>query len=143
LNPVNALLKTSWLVVLAAAAVPAVQADPPRAEAAKPAPSRALFVMPSGVREGRDPFFPESARPYEDVAATKHTVEASSFVIKGYSVEHGRAMVIINNHTFSLGDEGDVLTTSGRVHLRLTEIRHASVVIEVNGSTRELRFAAK
>jgi hypothetical protein len=139
---VNTLLKTSLLVALAAAA-PAVQGDPPKAEAAKPAPSRSVFVMPSGVRDGRDPFFPESARPYEDMAAAKHVVEANSFVIKGFSVERGRAMVIINNHTFSLGDEGDVLTTSGRVHLRLTEIRHGSVMIEVNGSTRELRFAPK
>ena len=139
----NALLKISLLLALASAAVPTVQGDPPKAEAAKPAPSRSVFVMPTGVREGRDPFFPESARPYEDMAATKHTVEANSFTIKGYSMERGRAMVIINNHTFSLGDEGDVLTTSGRVHLRLTEIRHNSVIIEVNGSTRELRFVNK
>ena len=52
-------------------------------------------------------------------------------------------MVIINNHTFALGDEGDVQTTSGRVHIRLAEIRATSVVIEVNGSRRELSTAIK
>ena len=43
-------------------------------------------------------------------------------------------MAIINNHTFAVGDEGDVITPSGRVHLRCIDIQPGTVVIEVNGS---------
>jgi hypothetical protein len=103
-----------------------------------------VFVMPASVREGRDPFYPESARPYEDAVASKRTMDTTAFIIKGLSVEHGHAMVIINNHTFALGDEGDVLTSSGRVHIRLAEIKNGTtVVIEVNGSRRELHAGNK
>jgi hypothetical protein len=130
-------------LALAAAGVPAVFGEPAKVAPAKPAPARSVFVMPAGVRDGRDPFYPESARPYEDAVAAKHTLDSSAFSVKGESIEHGRAMVIINNHTFAIGDEGDVLTTSGRVHVRLVEIRANMAVIEVNGSRRELTIGAK
>ena len=98
--------------------------------------------MPAGQNEGRDPFFPESTRPYEDNVVAKkttNTVEmANAFVIKGSSLENGHAMVIINNHTFAVGDEEDVLTPNGRVHVRLVEIRGGTVVIEANGTRHEL-----
>ena len=136
----NALLKKSLIVTLAAAGAPAVFGEPPKAAPDKPAPARSQFVMPANVREGRDPFFPESTRVYEDNPASKHPLDETSFAIKGISVQHGRTMVIINNHTFGLGDqdEGEVLTITGRVHIRLVEIRANAVVIEVNGSRREL-----
>ena len=131
------------MVALAGANVPAVWGEPAKPAAAKPAPVRSVFVMPASVRDGRDPFFPESARPYEDAVATKRAVDVTSFTVKGLSVERGRAMVIINNHTFSVGDEGDVITTSGRVHIRLAAIRTGVAVIEVNGARRELSIANK
>ncbi len=140
----NTLLKKTSLAILALAGATIVFAEPPKAVApSKPAPARSVFTLPAGVHEGRDPFFPESTRPYEEVAASKHTMDVTAFVIKGLSIEHGRPMVIINNHTFAVGDEGDVLTTSGRVHLHLVEIRHAAAVIEVNGSRRELSISTK
>jgi hypothetical protein len=136
----NALLKGTLIVILAGAGVPAVAADPPKTPPAKPAAP----LIPSSAREGRDPFFPDSTRVYEEnPASQQHVVDENSFAVKGLSIEHGHTMVIINNHTFALGDEGDVLTTSGRVHIRLAEIRSTSVVIEVNGSRRELTTAIK
>ena len=99
--------------------------------------------MPASAHDGRDPFFPESSRPYEDAAASKHTVETNAFTIKGSSFEHGRAMVIINNHTFAVGDEGDVLTANGRVHIRLVEIRAGTATIDVNGARRDLSIGTK
>ena len=139
----NALLKTSLIVALATAGAPAVFGDQPKAVPAKPAPARSVFVMPTSAREGRDPFYPESARPYEDNPAAKHTITENSFSVKGLSVENGHPMVIINNHTFAIGDEGDVLTTAGRVHIHLSEIRPNAVVIEVNGLRRELPIGLK
>lgn len=131
------------MVSLVAAGVPAVYGEVPKAATAKPVPARSVFVMPANVHEGRDPFFPESTRPYEDAVATKHTVEVNAFSVKGISIERGQPMAIINNHTFAVGDEGDVITPSGRVHLRCTEIRAGTVVIEVNGTKRELNIGTK
>lgn len=128
-------------MALAAVGAPAVLGEPPKA-AATPAP-RSVFVMPTGPREGRDPFFPESSRPYEDVTPAKPTQVpvGNLFTVKGVSIENGHTMVIINNHTFAVGDEDDVLTPGGRVHLRLIEIRDDIVEIEANGTRRELSIA--
>jgi hypothetical protein len=140
---VNAFLKTSLIVALATACAPVVFGDQPKAEPAKPAPARSVFVMPATAHEGRDPFYPESARPYEENTTAKHAVDENSFSVKGLSYEHGHSMVIINNHTFAIGDEGDVLTAAGRVHIHLSEIRPNAVVIEVNGLRRELPIGLK
>lgn len=134
----NALLKRILLTALAGAGASAVFGDAPKAPPAQPAPPRSVFVLPTNPREGRDPFFPESNRPYQEAASTQPVVLENAFAVKGISFEHGRAMVIINNHTFAVGDEGDVLTAKGRMHLRLIEIRRDGVVIEANGARREL-----
>ncbi len=134
----NALLKYILIAAGAAGAATGALADSPKPVAPKPAAPRSVFVMPASPRDGRDPFYPESTRPYEDAVATQQTQQATTFIVKGLSVEHGRAMVIINNHTFAVGDEGDVLTTSGRVHIRLAAIKANAVVIESNGSRREI-----
>lgn len=138
----NIFLKKSLVIALAAASVPAVFGEPAKAATAPAAAPKSVFVMPVSPREGRDPFFPESTRPYEE-AKPANSVDESSFVVKGLSVEHGHAMVIINNHTFAVGDEGDVLTSAGRVHLQLVAIRPTTAVIEVNGLRREINMGMK
>lgn len=140
----NALLRKSLILTLAAAGAPAVLGEPPKAAAkTAPVPPHSVFVMPTSPREGRDPFFPESSRPYEDAVPAKptQTVVVNAFMVKGLSVENGHTMVIINNHTFAVGDEGDVLTPGGRVHLRLIAISGGTAVIEANGTRRELSIA--
>jgi hypothetical protein len=122
---------------------PAAGAETPQTAAGKPVPVRSVFVMPSNTREGRDPFFPESVRPFEAVLAANKTVEISALSIKGFSGPPSHRLVIINNHTFGIGDEGDVLTPTGRVHLRCTQIGTDLVTIEVNGQRRELRLGAQ
>ena len=141
LKLVNALPKITLVLALAGASAAVVLADPPKAAPA--APARSVFLMPANAREGRDPFFPTSSRPYEAAIASQTNLVENSFIVKGVSIEHGRTMVIINNHTFALGDEGDVLTSSGRAHLRLAEIRPNAVIIEVNGARRELGVGTK
>ena len=136
------MLRNSIIVALAAAGLTTARGETPKTAPAKPPVS--VFVMPAGTRDGRDPFFPESTRPYEDALPAKaHTVETSSLVIAGHSVEHGLEMVIVNNHTFAVGDEGDVLTPTGRVHLRLLAIHGETAEIEVNGTTREINISNK
>jgi hypothetical protein len=105
---------------------------------------RSVFVMPSDSREGRDPFFPNSTRPYKlATSTTSRSSEVSSLVIKGFSGSTDHRLVIINNHTFAPGDEGDVITSSGRIHLSCVEIKTNSVVIEVGGERHELFYFDK
>jgi len=49
-------------------------------------------------------------------------------------------LAIINNHTFAVGDEGDVLTTSGRVSLRCLEIHPDYVIVEINGQIHRINM---
>lgn len=120
-------------------------ADAPKPPAAKivapVAPPHSTFTQPTGPREGRDPFFPESTRVFEsNVAVTSASQSATTLAVKGFSIVGGRPMVIINNHTFMSGDEGDVLSAGARVHVRCLEIRAGTVVVEVNGARREIHF---
>ncbi len=71
--------------------------------------SRSVFILPSSPREGRDPFFPDSTRPYKlAAAANPRAADVTSLVVKGFSGSMDHRFVIINNHTFAAGDEGDV-----------------------------------
>jgi hypothetical protein len=107
---------------------------------ASPGPIRSVFAQPASPSEGRDPFFPESQRPYQSTVVATHAVEITVLTIKGISGMPGHRMAIINNHTFGAGDEGDVLTSNGRVHVRCVEIRADTVMVEVNGQKSELHF---
>jgi hypothetical protein len=101
-----------------------------------------VFIMPSGPNEGRDPFFPNSTRPYE-FAISKRPVELTSLEIKGFSEIAGRRYVIINNHTFGAGDEGDVTTSEGRIHIRCLTVGMDSVLVESGGSRHLLKFSGQ
>jgi len=102
---------------------------------------RSVFILPANPGEGRDPFFPDSIRPYENAAAASpKTADITSLVVRGFSGTVSRRLVIINNHTFAIGDEGDVTTSSGRIHLRCIEIGTDSVVVEVGGQYHKLLY---
>jgi hypothetical protein len=116
----------------------------PAAQPAKPPVTHSVFILPSSPQEGRDPFFPDSNRPYQAAVAAKPLVaDVSSLVVKGFSGELAHRLVIINNHTFAVGDEGDVFTSAGSIHLRCIEIRTNSVVIEVGNQRHELFYSNK
>jgi hypothetical protein len=146
---VNPTLKKILLAMLAGAVSGTGLAETPKNAASKPvpppAPERSVFIIPTNAREGRDPFFPESARPYEAAvqANQNHKVEPTALVIKGFSGTPGHRFVIINNHTFAPGDEGDVLTNNGRAHIRCVEIRNNVVVVEINGQRHEIPYLSK
>lgn len=102
-------------------------------------PIRSVFIVPASPKDGRDPFYPESQRLFK-TGATSQAAPAAVLVIRGYSGDGSSLLVIINNHTFGAGDEGDVTTPGGRVHVRCLEINPGSAVVEVNGQKRELKF---
>lgn len=100
--------------------------------------------MPASPSEGRDPFFPNSTRPYEDsIVKRQRPAELTSLRIRGFSVIAGQHYVIINNHTFGEGDEGDVITPDGRIHIRCLSIGTDSVLVESGGSQHVLRFSGQ
>jgi hypothetical protein len=125
------------MAVLWAAPVAAGPADQP----AKTNLHHSVFILPANPEEGRDPFFPKSNRPYEAATAANtntNSTEVTALVYKGTSGTPDHRLVIINNHTFAAGDEEDVLTAQGRIHVRCVEIRPHSVVIETGGQYHEL-----
>ena len=76
------------------------------------------FVMPSSPKDGRDPFYPESTRVFDAMMAANQTKQAAAAVeitdlkVPGISGTPDHLLAIINNHTFAVGDAGDVLTPS-------------------------------
>ena len=105
---------------------------------------RSVFILPSNPKEGHDPFFPDSERPYEIAAAANPQAgNITSLVLKGFSGPLNHRLVIINNHTFGAGDTGNVITPSGRIHLRCIAIKTNSVIIETGGQRHELIYSNK
>ena len=133
-----------WLLTLTVA-------SPSLALAAKESPAPApqslsVFEIPISVRDGRDPFFPESTRTSDAAAAaaaasTIHTADVTSVKVLGISGTPGHLLAILNNHTFAVGEDGDVTTDSGRLHLRCIDIQHDTVTVEVNGRIHRIKVA--
>ena len=69
--------------------------------------------------------------------------EITSLKYMGLSGTQGRLFAIINNHTFTVGDDGDVMTTSGRVHLRCVEINANEVMVEINGQLHRIKLEGR
>lgn len=151
----------SVLSLIAVLALPrlsdTIHAAPPptRATPAKPATNAApaqldipksVFVVPTSLKEGRDPFFPNSTREYgsTDGKAVKAPTSAEAMLdLKGFSGVGGHRLAIINNHTFGAGEEGEVNTPAGRIRIRCVQIKDDSVVVEIGGETREIQFRVK
>jgi hypothetical protein len=137
-SAVAAWLSAGFVMVLPVAAAPVAQPAAPEVV------SRSVFVIPTNSKDGRDPFFPNSTRSYETVSAARPNAgDVSSLVLKGISGLPNHRLVIINNHTLGVGDEADLVTPQGRIHIRCVEIKARSVVIESGGQRHELNYANK
>jgi hypothetical protein len=127
-----ATLATVMLTAASLTAAPAVQTETTNSV-------KSVFVMPASTKEGRDPFFPDSTRPYETTVA--HTADLTTLELKGVSRIGDHYYAIIGTHTFGVGDEEDVVTSQGRIHVRCVEINANSVVIESGGQQHTLTFS--
>jgi hypothetical protein len=107
--------------------------------------AQSLFIMPPSRKEGVDPFFPRSNRPYgpaapimaSDPEPVKVAVDLRLKAISGLP-EH--RLALINNHTFEAGEEGEIITTNGRMRIRCLEITQDSAVVQVGPERRELHL---
>lgn len=103
------------------------------------------FAMPTDGG-GKDPFFPLSERLRVVRASVTNPTSAPpvviEFFIKGFSGTAAFPLVIINDKTFAVDDEKEIVTPQGRIRVRCVEIRlnEEIAVIEARGERRELRF---
>lgn len=107
---------------------------------------RSIFILPTSSKDGRDPFFPNSTRTVEiapTAANNNKEAEITSLKCPGVSGTPDRMLAIINNHSFAVGDEGDVTTSTGKIHLRCLEILSDVVVVEVNGRVHRIKIGVE
>jgi hypothetical protein len=136
--------RASLFFSLAVAVLPAAAGDSDEKRAAPPETPRSIFEQPTSPKEGRDPFFPNSMRYFASIVVpTAKTKDLSSLVIRGKSGTSDHPLVIINDITFAEGDDRDVITTDGRIHIRCLQIVGDLVVIEANGQHHQLHFEMK
>ena len=140
-------VKAAWLAAMFAAGLPVLAAPVVPAAETNAAP-RSVFNQPANPQEGRDPFFPTSFRPYPTVTVPSSNAPAAgldvgALVIQGVSGSPEHRLVIINNVTFAAGDNAEVSTSQGRIHIHCLEINGNSAIIEANGQRHELRYGDK
>jgi hypothetical protein len=104
---------------------------------------QSVFILPASAAEGRDPFYPESTRAIEAAANQNHTVEITALKVPGISGTPGHFLAIINTHTFAVGEEGDLKTAGGSVHIRCLAIQPDAVMVEINGQIHRLPVEAQ
>jgi hypothetical protein len=133
------LLSAIFMAMLPVMAAPVVQTN----ETTKFVP-RSVFNQPANPQEGRDPFFPSSIRPYQGaVVPGAPAADVGVLAIQGLSGSPDHRLVIINNVTFAVGDDAEVSTSQGRIHIHCLEIGENAAVVEANGQRHELRYGEK
>lgn len=102
------------------------------------------FTLPVTAKDGKDPFFPSSTRPYSSGAVVRPTTAPKlapvEFILNGISPNPEKPLAMINGRTFGNNEEGDVPTAAGRAHIRCVEIKSDSAIIEFRGERRELKL---
>jgi hypothetical protein len=132
---------------LLAAATAFAAPNPPAAPAAAPVEvpiPKSVFVDRPDF--GRDPFFPKSTRRGQAIQTTttvQPTANFDSIVLKGISTSNEKRLAIINNKTFEAGEESDVRINGQPVRVKCVEIRDKSIIITVNGVSKELFLGSK
>jgi hypothetical protein len=136
-------LNPARLAVLFAAALPAIAAADVQTNDTHVV-VRSVFNQPASPKDGRDPFFPGSLRPYATaVVPNAPTTDLSSLILQGTSGAPDHRLVIINNVTFGVGDEAEVSTPQGRIRIHCLAITDDSAVVEAGGERHILRYGAK
>jgi hypothetical protein len=122
---------------------------------AKPQPvviPRSTFEVPKSPKEGRDPFFPDSLRPFGALGVRTNapaTPAVLNFALKGLAGPAGAQFATISlagtegaapSVNLAVGEEGELVTPAKRVKVRCLEIKEDLVVIEADGVRRELHW---
>lgn len=111
--------------------------------------TKSEFTLPRKMIEGRDPFFPNSSRPYASEIVVKPTGDSSladhDFSLQGISGTLERPLAIINNNTFTTGEENEVIIKGKRIKIRCLEINMTTgtILFEYGGSRRQLKLSSQ
>jgi hypothetical protein len=102
---------------------------------------QSVFHIPAGPRDGRDPFFPNSALNAQPVKQRESVqVDMSGFVLNGITSPPRRS-AMINGRTFEPGESGEVRMPNGaKALIKCVEIKTDSAVIEAGGQRLELKM---
>ncbi len=134
------------LATITALAAPSPKEGAAASKSAAPASVRAepnipasIFVWPANPKEGKDPFFPSSIRPYAQAVVKQPLTNVPvNLILNGIS----RRLAMLNGRTFSEGEEGDVSTNAGKKHVRCLKIKTDSAIFELlpEGERQELKL---
>jgi len=118
---------------------------------AQPEVPKSVFHYPTSPQDPvKDPFFPLSTRlrgkPPQPVTVAQTNVPQPvvELELKGISgtVDHRLAIVASEGgtRTFAIGEEGELPTGSGKVRIRVIEIKDDSAVVLANGKREVLKL---
>ena len=110
-------------------------------------PGHSIFVVPKDPKEGKDPFFPRSLRPYGTGSTaiktgSSNTPPAIELNLNGISGNAEKPLAIINNVTFGINDDNDVIIKGRRIKIRCLDINleERRVRVQVGSELRDLRL---
>jgi len=131
------------LVVAAALFVAAGLLNTGRAATAVDVPAGAIkSVFNDQSGGGKDPFFPNSKRllPKPVVSTGGTQLKPDWLVLNGFSAAPNGKLAMINGRTFAIGEESTLKHGAQSMKVKCIDIKDDSVVVEVNGSTKELKL---
>jgi len=102
-----------------------------------------VFNVPTSASEGRDPFFPASTRVFATSENQTRGPALTDLTLKSILGTSPHVFAIINNHTFAMGDDGDVTTKSGqRLHIRCVDInlKAGTATVEADNASEVLHL---
>jgi hypothetical protein len=139
------------LLPLVVAGLSPLLAAPPIAPPAKTEIPKSTFALPANSNEGRDPFFPDSTRVYQQQEAKQHVNESpvTALQVKSIMGAAPRFFAIIGTrdysggaHTFGVGEDGEVIYKDGRrVAVHCIKITPTSVLVEADGQPIPLTYS--
>lgn len=109
---------------------------------------RSEFKLPATSAEGKDPFFPRSQRIYASMPVPVPTVTTNrpppvlDLLLSGLSGTTEKPFAIINNQTFAIGEERQMMLGGQAVRVVCLEIntQARTAVVQANGVRSELRL---
>ena len=134
-SPRLTLLRVGWLTFISAAVmVCGARAAETNKVALNPTFPKSTFAHDDPA--GKDPFFPNRNRGVAVTVNTNKpvpTINTGALFLKGFAGTAERRIALINNQTFAKGEEGEVKLGSGKIKVRVVEIKDKSVIIEIEG----------
>lgn len=104
-------------------------------------------VFNDQIGAGKDPFFPNSKRLERQKPVVRPMDKGTpkggisdSIVLNGFSDAPNGKLAMINNRTFAVGEEYTLKCGKQSIKVKCVEIKDDGVVIEVDGSTKELKL---